>query len=177
MPGSRAASTMLQCVVANTCVSMAHGRSGCLSAGIEAQWPLPLTAASLKPIRSHAQPPAQQCCQKDQRHCPPEPTDAARPDFILGAKLLFDKLIVIKFLVRQAEPLRLSALGPASVLISAAFRARSGLGRHFRAAVRTNLRRGFQNAECGIRNAECLKFGMRSAECGSKRQSASRELW
>src|SRR5437879_6238440 len=107
-----------------------------------------------------SQPQEQEGQQNQQRHDPPKPMNPAR-HWLFAAKLAFDKIIVIELPLRQIQASSVSLFRPASLLIRAACGASFGVARDFCAAVGTDLRRHFLNAECGMRNAEFT-----NAECG-----------
>src|SRR5712691_12898472 len=87
---------------------------------------------------------SQQGGQRDNRHHPPEPIDAARTNSFPFAEFLLYKFLVVKLGSGYAEPVRSRPLGPAGLLIGAAFRAGFGPGWHFCPAVGTDLRRRVQ---------------------------------
>src|SRR6266568_8597272 len=70
--------------------------------------------------------------------------DAARTNSLPFAKFLLYKFLVVKLGSGYAEPVRSRPIGPAGLLIGAAFRAGFGLGRHFCPAMRTDFRRRVQ---------------------------------
>src|SRR2546425_11440224 len=92
----------------------------------------------------------QQGGQRDNRHHPPEPTDAARTSSFGFAEFLVYKFLVVKGSRGYAEPVRSRPLGPAGLLIGPAFRAGFGPGWYFCPALGTDLRRRVQLEEWRI---------------------------
>src|SRR5258708_25275741 len=98
---------------------------------------------------------SQQGGQRDNRHHPPEPIDAARTNSFPFAEFLLYKFLVVKLGSGYAEPVRSRPLGPTGLLIGTACWAGFGPGWHFCPAVGTDLWRrlhlaGAQLSRCPI---------------------------
>src|ERR1043166_6906291 len=76
-----------------------------------------------KMSRVKVQEPGYHNDQKNHRRQPPKPTHSSRSDFVfvLSAKLLFDELVIIEFVIGQPEPLRVGFVGPPRLFIGPAF--------------------------------------------------------
>jgi hypothetical protein len=76
----------------------------------------------------------QKCCEHENGHHPPIPTDAARLG-TGGAKFFINELIVIELVIGQIESAGFRRLRPSGFLAGTAFRAGFGFGRDVRAAI------------------------------------------
>jgi hypothetical protein len=96
------------------------------------------TPTGLSLVFSLPQPEEQHPSYNQKRHHPPEPSDAARFDR-LWTEFVFYEFGMVEIFVRQAEMAGIRGFRPAGLFIRAAFGTGFGLGRHFSAAVWTNV--------------------------------------